>query len=407
MADGMSIQSLKKITDHEAFEGLKIIDVDSHFSEPHDLWTSRAPARMKEMVPRVMEKDGDKMWVVGEDQKVLHRASPTSVVGKDYNKIRGGDFLATNMDQVHQASWDLVERVKILDAFGIHSQVLYPNVGGTGFTLYASDDEDFRRTTVEIYNDVTLEAQAATNGRIMPMTVTPFWSIEAAVKEVERCADLGSHGIVLGGDVHTAGVPHLGEEYWDPLWELCVERDLPINFHIGNSEIAQILYHKAAWPGYGPEKHLAVTSCSLYIDNARAIGNLIYSGVPHRHPKIKFVSVESGLGWLPFYLESLDYQLVETACNETSFMDRAPSEYFKRNFHASFWFESGLGTGIQHVIDAIGDDNIMFETDFPHPTCLYPGPLDFLEKSVVPLPDATRRKLVQDNAAKLYNVDIS
>ena len=134
---------------------------------------------------------------------------------------------------------------------------------------------------------------------------------------------------------------------------------------------------------------------------------MIYSGVPERFPKLKFVSVESGIGWIPFYLEALDYQLVETAPTETSFMSMKPSEYFKRNFYASFWFESALGQSLKNCVDSLGADNIMFETDFPHPTCLYPGPLGFLKRSLAGVDAPIRKKLLQDNAAKLYKVDLS
>lgn len=398
---------LESITSYSDFADLKIVDVDTHFSEPHDLWTSRVSGDMKNKVPRVVHKEDDSYWVVGEKETVLHRASPASVVGKDYAKIYGGDFLATNIDQVHESSYNLESRVEIMDALGIHTQILYPNVGGIGFTLLVEDDDDVRMETVRTYNDVTLQAQNDTNDRILPMTVTPFWDIKAAVKEVERCVDLGSHGIVIGGDVHTSGVPDLGQDYWNPLWEICEDKRLPVNFHIGGSEMAKMIYENAAWPKFDAEAHLAITSCSLFVDNARVIGNLIYAGVPERHPKLQFVSVESGLGWIPFYLEALDYQLIETGTDLRGNMSMKPSEYFKQNFYASFWFESGLGAGLESSVAALGADRIMFETDYPHPTCLYPGPLDFLKKSVSKLSKKAQKQILQDNAAKLYNVDLS
>ncbi|MBK8972337.1 MAG: amidohydrolase [Hahellaceae bacterium] len=145
----------------------------------------------------------------------------------------------------------------------------------------------------------------------------------------------------------------------------------------------------------------------MFVDNGRVIGNLIFSGVLERFPKLKVCLVESGLGWIPFYLEALDYQLVENAPKETSFMTMKPSEYFKRNFFASFWFETNLGRGLADIVEALGEDNIMFETDFPHPTCLYPEPLEFLQKSLRGIDKSVQRKLLQDNAARVYNIDLS
>ena len=86
------------------------------------------------------------------------------------------------------------------------------------------------------------------------------------------------------------------------------------------------------------------------------------------------VSVESGIGWIPFILETMDYELWENAPTQAAEMPRKPSEYFKNNWYATFWFERANGD-LQPVVDAVGEDNIFFETDFPHPTCLYPDPL--------------------------------
>ena len=69
--------------------------------------------------------------------------------------------------------------------------------------------------------------------------------------------------------------------------------------------------------------------------------------------------------------------------------------------------EAAVGAGLKHIIDVLGSDRIMFETDFPHPTCLYPDPIEFMKKSIAPLDVETRRKLVQDNAAKLYKVNLA
>ena len=87
---------------------------------------------------------------------------------------------------------------------------------------------------------------------------------------------------------------------------------------------------------------------------------------------MKFVSVESGIGWIPFFLESLDYQLYESAPSVVDELSMLPSEYFQRQVYGCFWFEHRM---LEPVIDALGATQVLFETDFPHPTCLYPDPL--------------------------------
>ena len=94
-----------------------------------------------------------------------------------------------------------------------------------------------------------------------------------------------------------------------------------------------------------------------------------------RFPKLQMVLVESGIGYIPFMLETMDYELSENAPAQYAAMSKKPSEYFKSNWYATFWFEENQGD-LQNMIDKVGDERILFETDFPHPTCLYPSPLN-------------------------------
>jgi predicted TIM-barrel fold metal-dependent hydrolase len=113
------------------------------------------------------------------------------------------------------------------------------------------------------------------------------------------------------------------------------------------------------------------------------------------------VSVESGMGWLPFILEALDYEMDENAPAAKARMKLLPSEYFKQNIYATTWFEH---RNLASLIDAVGEDNIMFETDFPHPTCLYPAPLKTAEANLQGLTTEVQRKILGENAAKLYKL---
>ena len=121
-----------------------------------------------------------------------------------------------------------------------------------------------------------------------------------------------------------------------------------------------------------------------------------------RYPELKIVSVESGAGWIPFILEALDYEMDENAPELRRRRCRcSPSEYFKRQIYATTWFER---TDLAALVDAVGEDNIMFETDFPHPTCLYPDPLKTAEHNLGELSPTVQRKILGENAAKLYRL---
>jgi predicted TIM-barrel fold metal-dependent hydrolase len=157
------------------------------------------------------------------------------------------------------------------------------------------------------------------------------------------------------------------------------------------------------WQSFGFETSLTVWSIMAYISNAGAIANFCLSGLFDRYPNLKIVSVESGVGWIPYLLEAIEYQFDEMMPNESKRLQRRPSEYFRDNMYACFWFEKG---GLQPYIDQIGDHNLLFETDFPHPTCYYPNSRERIAQNVAAIPYESRKRMLQDNAAELYHIPV-
>jgi predicted TIM-barrel fold metal-dependent hydrolase len=381
---------------------LRIIDVDAHITEPPDLWTRRAPARLADRVPRVVEVDGVPNWSF--DGVLLGRVNLSSVIRPTGQKTPGPAFFRFDRDQVHPASSDMRARVEVLDEQGIWAQVLYPNVAGFGAQGFAKvRDPELRRLCVTLYNDAMLEVQEESGGRLLPMALMPWWDVEASIEEVRRTAVNGLRGVNICSDPQLHGAPELWQRQWDPFWEACAEHRQSVNFHIGASESSMNWYGTSPWPGLDGERKLAIGSAMMYLSNARVIANLIFSGVLERFPAVKFVSVESGIGWIPFFLESLDYQMYESSPSVVAELSLLPSEYFKRQVYGCFWFEKRQ---VQEVIGALGPSQIMFETDYPHPTCLYPDPLASVARALEGLDDEVKRRVLQDNAAELYRVEL-
>ena len=381
---------------------LRIIDVDAHITEPVDLWTSRAPAGYADRVPRVVEVDGAPKWVV--DDVVLGPVNLSSVITTTGEKIPGPAFFEFSRDDIHRASTDMEARVEVLDELGLWAQILYPNVAGFGAQKFAEvADPQLRRLCATIYNDAMVEIQETSNDRLVPMALMPWWDVAASVDELRRVAANGLRGLNICTDPQTRGAPELWQPEWYPFWEACAELDMPVNFHIGASETSMGWYGTSPWPGLDGDRKLAIGSAMMYLSNARTLANLIYSGVLERFPTVKFVSVESGIGWIPFFLESLDFQLYESAPSAVEALSMLPSEYFARQVYGCFWFEA---RSLRPVIDALGADRVLFETDYPHPTCLYPDPLLRVERALHGLDDAVKRRVLQDNAAELYRIPL-
>jgi uncharacterized protein len=400
----------RRVSDGELVQGIKVIDIDSHLSEPLDLWTSRATPKYRDRVPQMKMLDGQWVWTI-DGNRSMGVGSAASVVHADGSKAAGIEFTDWQVDQVHPGCSRPKERVAFMDENGIWAQILYPNVLGfagqgrapMGAPRRPPVDADLRLVSTRIYNEAMAEMQAESGGRLLPMALLPWWDIDLAVEEAERCHGMGMRGININSDPQSHGMQDLSGDYWTPLWELCSDKELPVNFHIGASDDTMSWYGETPWPSLQPEEKLAVGGTMMFISNAKIIMNLITSGLLERFPKLNFVSVESGVGWIPFILETLEYSLAESGARRLKKLSLSPIEYFRRQIYASFWFE---GRDAVSPIRRLGVDNVMFETDFPHPACLYPHPLEQARACLTELTPEERRKVLSTNAARVYHIPL-
>jgi uncharacterized protein len=287
----------------------------------------------------------------------------------------------------------------------LQAQIMYPNLAGFGNQNFLRvPDPELRLVCVRIYNDAMAEMQEVSGQRLFPMALMPWWDIQASVTETERCQALGLRGVVTCSNPQDAGLPDLAQPDWDPFWQICTDLRMPVNFHIGSSASDMDFYGHVPWPSFNGEQKLSVGSANLFLGNAKVVGNLIFGGVAERFPDVKFVSVESGVGWIPFLLEALDYQMGETAPSLRKHLSMKPSEYFRRQFYGTFWFESSYN--VRPAVDYLGATQVMFETDFPHPTCLYPRSIERAQATIGSLAPDVQRKVLQDNAAELYHIEL-
>ncbi len=383
--------------------GMPIVDTDTHITEPADTWTARmSTKKWGDMVPHVKydETLKEEFWFVGD--KVLVPACMTAQAGWDKPFPSHPPTYA----EAHPASFEAKARLELMDGLGIYAQALYPNVGGFGSQLWRTmEDQELALDCVRAYNDMLFDWTSVDPDRFISICAIAFWNVDAAVKEIERVAGLGARGIIFSGAPQLHEQPFLADKHWDPVWSAAQDAGLPVSFHVGSGDMtAQFSMQRIAVEG------MAVTyaraSTALFFDTAMQLTDLLLSGILPRFPELSFVSVESGIGWLPFLLEAADYHFIEgdVRTNRPEF-EELPSFYFDRQVFASYWFEQ---VAPHKLMDEIGADRILFETDFPHPTCLHGDRVhEAIRNGLKDVSDEVRRKILYENACKLYNIDES
>jgi uncharacterized protein len=385
----------------DLFDRMRVIDVDTHLTEPPDLWTARFPAGRHDEVPHIERIEGRDTWVAGGTR--LGAPGFYSMAG--HNGVMPASIPETYED-IPPAMYDPRARLELLDAEGIDAQVLYPNVGGFGNGYFLRlGDRDLVMECVRAYNDFLTDWCSAAPDRLVAITAIPFWDLDLAVEELHRCVDNGHRAINFCNQPQDYGQPPLAHRHWDPIWSAAQEAGIPVSFHVGGGAMGT-QFGDAADMGW--MTNFARVSSLIFMDNMRSIADLIFGGVCHRFPRLDFVSVESGVGWMPAMLETFDWQWSNGGIRDDHpEYDLLPSEYFRRQIYGCFWFEQEVAR------DAIRQypDNILFETDYPHPTCQYPGPCtraqrprEYAERVLANMPAGVVEKVLSGTAARLYRL---
>jgi predicted TIM-barrel fold metal-dependent hydrolase len=377
--------------------GIKIVDTDTHITEAPDLFTSRAPAALKDKVPHIRrDADGTDRWYVGDRN---FGTLGGNVIRKDNNKLLGR-LAFPKLEEAHPGGHLIKPRLQAMDDMGVYAQICYQNSGVTqAGSLMSLGDPDLALAIIQMYNDASAQYQQESGQRIFNMAHLPFWDQKALETEARRCFDMGLKGFVLPDTPEAVGVPSFVHDYWTPFLEMCDATGMPLNFHLN----AAIDPNRLTWDGFGFEQQLSVVATMFSIGNAATLGNWMVSGRLDQHPGLKIGLIESGMGWVPFAVEALEHQFQEMLPSKANILRKKPWDYFRDHFFCTFWFEK---IGPKLLLETIGVDNVMFETDFPHPTSLYPGVQAHLVDVLGGYDFATKKKVLQDNAVRLYNLPI-
>ncbi|NNE72062.1 MAG: amidohydrolase [Acidimicrobiales bacterium] len=385
----------------DLFDRFTVIDVDTHLTEPPDTWTARMPKAQHDDVPHIERINGQDTWMAGGNR----------LGAPGFYSMAGFDGLMPlkipqTFDEIAPSMYDAEARLAFMDEQGIHAQVLYPNVGGFGNGYFLNlPDRQLANDCVTAYNDFLTDWTSADPARLVAITAVPFWDVDLAVGEIERCAAQGHKAVNFCNQPQDYGQPPLGHPHWDPIWRTCQDAGLSVSFHVGGGNMGTQMQDTAEM---GWMTNFAKVSSLIFMDNMRCIADLIFGGVCHRFPTLNLVSVESGAGWIPAALETMDWQWRNGGVGlEHPDYELLPSEYFERQIYGCFWFEED---GARFALDRY-PDNLMYETDYPHPTCQHPGPQtparfprDYATDTLGELDDAVLAKVLHDTAASIYGL---
>ena len=380
-----------------------LISCDSHAQLERDAFTRRmSQAKWGDRIPQIVEvKDEDfahpvHRWTV--NGKVRGDSVCNCPAAMEGGVERG--YYPQRWEEVPRKVYDPLERAKALDEDKIDGEVLYPNNPVSNFAFLQAD-ADYELACVQAYNDAAAEWREISD-RYVPLALIPYMSgIDVVVSEVERAVKKGHRGIIMLAQpgITKKGLKHFNDPFWQPLWSLCQDLDVPIHWH-GSAGLASLLA-VPRWKGFSRNQFHTVSTSRLCATPAQLIPNLILSGLLDKYPRLNWVCAETGLGWVNYVMEACDHEWERRHLWTSGILTR-PSELFRRQIYVDFWYEKA-GMELRHQV---GTDKIMWESDYPHIASTYPKSWKFVERALEGLEvnEDERKKLLYENALRLYKL---
>jgi len=368
----------------------KIISVDDHVIEHSRVWLDRLPSKYQDVAPRIERAEDGNDWWIYEGQQAGNFAL-NAVAGKDPKEF-GMD--PRSFDDMLPGCYRIEDRIKDMDREGVWAQLCFPNMAGFAGTVFAkSKDLELGRLCVQAYNDFIIDEWCAYDpARQIPLVMVPWWDVEATVKEIYRTAEKGAKSFTFVELPHRLGLPSWHTDHWDPVLAAAQETDMTISLHFGSG----------GSPDVSPEggtKNFTVAISLFGLNSMSALAELLLSPVFHKFPKLKIALSEGGIGWIPYMLERIDYVWERHRWYNDVNREVRPSDLFRKHIFGCF-ISDRHGIESRH---AIGVDNIMFESDYPHSDSNWPNTRELLAQALADVPDDEARKMVELNARRVYN----
>jgi predicted TIM-barrel fold metal-dependent hydrolase len=366
-----------------------VFDADSHFMEPADLWRDRLDPDLRDRAPFGSDDRG--ALFVDRDRRFptvrwRSRAGGLATLNQEWTETYA---------RYSSRGWDPEAYVLAMDDQGIDRMALYPSRGLMQVAAWGLDPA-LGAAIVRAYNDWAAAFVANVPDRLFAVGQLDLRDADRALAEARRCVEEhGFRGFFVLPEPPLPGVT-LERPYYDPLWSTLDDLDVALALHnVAGTGLGQLGADR-----FG-EWALPRIASAFPLEAQMTLFSFLIGGICDRHPGLRVVVLESGAGWLPFWLWWLDElyeRYVGLDCDELS---ATPSELFRRQCFVSAEIEE---PGLRSVIDALGVECVVTASDFPHPEGSFPdGIRDFVNRG--DLSEAEKRRILWDNPRRLYGVD--
>ncbi len=370
-----------------AKQGFKVFDSDMHIMEPVDLWERYIAPEFRSMAPRgtVSENVRDLGIILPAHESTALPTRGTLFKGRNYERNQ-------KLYRDHAArGWSADVQLEAMAVEGIDVAVMFPSRGLNVLTQHNLEPR-YGAAIARAYNDWLFDFCQRDNQRMLGAGMISVYDVNDAVAETHRVvADMGFKAVFLRSNIVNGKTWH--DSYYDPLWDTLERLDIPLGFHEASASRTR---QTADWfePNFGLRRIYAQP-----FEQMLGLGSFLSGGVFERHPKLQVAFLEANCSWLPWLLWRMDESYELEADVFMPWLTKAPSEYFKDHCIASVEPDE---TPARYTIDALGSDQLVYSTDYPHGDSRYPRATEsFLE---LPFSDEDKRKILWDNCARFYHV---
>ena len=365
----------------------QIISADSHVVEPPDLWEKWLEPKYLDTAPRLVDDgDGGDAWLY-LGGKVPEPLGLVTCVGTRPEELKWtGKKYGVN---IHPSCYEGKARLEILDVDGVDAEILYPPQRAM-LTFMKNTEKDAHLAGIRAYNRWLKEGFCAADPeRLIAIFQIPNVGIETSVKELRRAKKEGYRGVAISA--WPAGGDNLSRED-DPFWDAAAELDMPVSIHLLlAAQQTKVIGSRDAGIAIG---------ASAFAHTMPLITELIFQGVFDRFPKLRMAAVETGVGWIPHFLEMTDDRYWRNRLWAGVKLRKVPSQYFRDHWLATFIVDRN-GISVRHQVRV---ENMAWSTDFPHHGNDWPYSRKTIDGLFAEVPAEERRKIVCANAARFWGL---